>query len=122
MSNDVDNAEIVLFGIASCTTVKKARNWLDDHGIQYRFYDYKKSGLSADQIDKWIAHFGWEVLINRRGTTWRRLPENVRTDIKEESARAIMRAHTSIIKRPIVEYPTGRLIGFDESAYSAALL
>lgn len=122
MSDQGDNTEIVLFGIASCSTVKKARAWLDEHNVSYRFHDFKRAGLGADRLDRWIAHFGWEVLLNRRGTTWRRLSEDQREGINEETARAIMLEHHSIIKRPIIEYPDGRLIGFDESEYTAALL
>jgi len=110
-----------LYGIPNCDTVKKARAWLDAGGRAYAFHDYKKEGANARQLSHWAAAVGWETLLNRRGTTFRGLPEADRADIDEAKALTLMAAHPSLIKRPVLEYPGGLLVGFDASGWTAAL-
>lgn len=107
--------------VSNCDTVKKARAWLDQHGIAYAFHDYKKQGADAGQIARWVEQAGWEPVLNRRGTTFCGLPEAQKADLDAGKAVAIMAAHPSAIKRPIVEHPGGLLVGFDAEAWSAAL-
>lgn len=92
-----------LYGIKNCDTVKKARKWLDDNGITYDFHDFKKDGLDDALLTRWENAIGWDALLNRRGTTWRKLPDEVRDTINAQSAHQIMLDNPSIIKRPVVE-------------------
>jgi Spx/MgsR family transcriptional regulator len=110
-----------LYGIPNCDTVKKARTWLDQHGVTYAFHDYKKQGADADQLSGWVAEAGWETVLNRRGTTFRALPESDKADLDAAKAVAIMAAHPSCIKRPVVEHAGGLLVGFDAKAWEQAL-
>jgi len=110
---------IVVYGISNCDTVKKARAWLDDRGISYRFHDFKKDGLSAQQIDAWIGQLGWEPLINRRGTTWRKLNATAQQSvIGAATARALMQDQPSVIKRPVVEWSGKSTVGFDPAEWT----
>lgn len=112
-----------LYGIPNCNTVKKARTALESHGIPYVFHDFKKLGLPENRLDAWINHAGWEALLNRRGTTWRRLTEAARDAVTDaRSARDLMLALPSIIKRPVVEWDDGSLtIGFDAQQWQTRL-
>ncbi len=110
---------ITLYGIANCDTVKKARVWLDGRGIAFAFHDYKKQGGDAAQIAGWAAQAGWERVLNRAGTTFRKLPEADRQGLDAARAVAVMAANPSCIKRPIVEYPGGLLIGFKVDEWEA---
>jgi len=121
MTTSESDTTITMYGISSCDTVKKARAWLDARGIRYHFHDYKRSGLPDETLDAWIGDLGWEALLNRRGTTWRRLPQEHREHLNADTARQIMRENLSIIRRPVIEYPGGRIIGFDEEEYHRAL-
>ncbi|BBC71082.1 arsenate reductase [Altererythrobacter sp. B11] len=112
---------IHVFGIPNCDTVKKARTWLDGQGLEYRFHDYKKEGADPARLRSWMEAKGWEVLLNRRGTTFRQLPEGQKAGLDAEKAVAIMLEHNSTIKRPVVEYPGGLLVGFDAREWGAAL-
>ncbi len=112
---------ITLYGIPNCDTVKKARVWLDGHGIFYAFHDYKKAGADPDRITKWIAAAGLDKVLNRAGTTFRKLPESEREGLDETRAAALMAANPSCIKRPIVEHPGGLLVGFKLDEWTAAL-
>ena len=112
---------IALYGIPNCDTVKKARNWLDAAGLAYTFHDYKKEGADPAKLAVWADLSGWEVLLNRRGTTFRALPEADKADIDRAKALALMAAHPSLIKRPVVEHPGGLLVGFIEADWKAAL-
>ena len=112
---------IDLYGIPNCDTVKKARAWLDARGIGYAFHDYKKDGANPETLAAWSDIAGWEALLNRRGTTFRKLPEGDKTDLDAAKAIALMEAHPSAIKRPVVEYPGGLLVGFDPEEWDAAL-
>jgi Spx/MgsR family transcriptional regulator len=112
---------IDFYGIPGCDTVKKARAWLDAHGIAYVFHDYKKEGADPKRLERWVAAKGWETLLNRRGTTFRQLSEADKTDIDAAKAVRLMLAQPSLIKRPVVEYPGGLLVGFDPEAWARAL-
>lgn len=112
---------IDLYGIPNCDTVKKARKWLDAEGRAYTFHDYKKEGADPAKLAHWADAAGWEALLNRRGTTFRKLPEADKADIDRERALALMAVHPSLIKRPVVEYSGGLLVGFDADAWGAAL-
>jgi arsenate reductase (glutaredoxin) len=116
---------ITVYGISNCDTVKKARGWLDGLGLPYDFHDYKKHGADAGKLREWVEARGWETILNRRGPTFRKLPEAERSDLDAGRAVALMREHTSAIKRPIVEYShedgKGLLVGFDEQEWSTAL-
>lgn len=113
---------IRMFAIPNCDTVKKARTWLDQHGFAYTFHDYKKQGIDAERIAGWVEAAGWETVLNRRGTTFRALPDSDKADIHAEKAVAIMAAHPSCIKRPVVEHEGGLLVGFDPESWEQALV
>lgn len=114
---------VTLYGIANCDTVKKARKWLDAAGIDYAFHDYKKAGVPEAALRRWVARAGWEAVLNRRGTTFRKLPESETADLDATRAVALMCAHSSAIKRPVLEHGAdGLLIGFAEPEWAAALL
>jgi arsenate reductase (glutaredoxin) len=112
---------ITLHGISNCDTVKKARAWLDAHGVDYRFHDFKKLGAPAALIEGWAEVVGWEALLNRRGTTFRALSDADKADIDRAKAASLMEANPSLIKRPVVEDQNGKVtIGFSEAAFAAA--
>lgn len=108
-----------LYGIPNCDTMKKARSWLDGHGIAYQFHDYKKAGLDEALLRAWVAELGWEALINRRGQMWRKLDPAVREALDEASAIRVMLETPSIIRRPVLDTGEQRTIGFSEGAYTA---
>ncbi len=110
-----------LYGIPNCDTVKKARTWLTDKGMAYQFHDYKKSGIDAAHLSHWCNALGWEKVLNRAGTTFKKLPDSDKVGIDQAKAIALMRAQPSMIKRPIVEHPGGLLLGFKPEEWSAAL-
>ncbi len=113
---------IHLYGIPNCDTVKKARKWLDANGLEYTFHDYKKEGADRGRLDRWADECGWESLLNRRGTTFRKLDDAAKADIDREKAVALMIEHTSLIKRPVAEHEDGArvLVGFNESEWENA--
>jgi len=112
---------VTVYGIPNCDTVKKARKWLDEKGIGYAFHDYKKEGADPEKLRAWVAAEGWETVLNRRGTTFRKLPDEDKADLDAAKAVMLMEAHPSAIKRPVVEYPGGVLVGFDPAEWEAAL-
>lgn len=112
---------VTVYGIPNCDTVKKARTWLDAQGIAYAFHDYKKAGADAAQIARWCAAAGWDKVLNRAGTTFRKLPDADKHALDPAKAAALMAANPSCIKRPIVEYPGGLLVGFKADEWAAAL-
>lgn len=113
---------ITLHGIPNCDTVKKARVWLDQRGVAYAFHDYKKQGVDAAALRGWVGAHGWETVLNRKGTTFRALPEADRVGLDADKAVALMRAQPSMIKRPVLALEDGRtLVGFDPAAWDAAL-
>jgi arsenate reductase (glutaredoxin) len=113
---------ITVYGIPNCDTVKKARAWLTDHGVDHHFHDFKKQGVPEAELDRWLAALGWEALINRKGTTWRQLDENARAAVTDAaSARAVAQANPSVIKRPVVRWHDGITVGFDAVSWTARL-
>ena len=112
---------ITLYGIPNCDTVKKARTWLDERGIAYGFHDYKKQGADREKLAQWQQQAGWEKVINRAGTTFRKLPDADKDGLDAAKAARLMAANPSTIKRPIVEHPGGLLVGFKPEEWEAAL-
>ena len=112
---------ITLYGIKNCDTMKKARTWLDSHGVQYEFHDYKAAGIESDVLQRWVAEVGWEVLLNRAGTTFRKLPDAQKTGLNERKAISLMVAQPSMIKRPVLENGKRLLVGFDPAVYKKEL-
>lgn len=112
---------VTVYGIPNCDTVKKARNWLEANGIGYAFHDYKKAGADAGKLNAWVEAAGWEKVLNRAGTTFRKLSEEDKADLDAAKAVRVMAANPSCIKRPIVEYPGGLLVGFKPEEWQVAL-
>ncbi|RRJ85114.1 ArsC family reductase [Aestuariirhabdus litorea] len=110
---------VTLYGIKNCDTMKKARTWLDQQGIEYRFHDYKTEGVPAEEFAGHLQQLGWEALVNRRGTTWRKLPEAVREGTSAATALALICEHSSLIKRPLLVAGEHRLLGFNADQYAA---
>lgn len=110
-----------LYGIPNCDTVKKARVWLDGRGIAYAFHDYKKAGIDRASLERWTGEHGWEVVLNRSGTTFRKLPEADRTDLDRDKAIDLMLTQPSMIKRPVLDLGGRRIVGFKPEIYEAAL-
>ncbi|WP_404363674.1 ArsC family reductase [Marinobacter sp.] len=110
-----------LYGIKNCDTVKKARKWLDEAGIAHEFHDFKKDGLTSERLTRWEEAAGWEALLNRRGTTWRKLPQTVRDTIGAQTAHEIMLENPSVIKRPVVEHGDSVMIGFNAGEWERTL-
>jgi arsenate reductase (glutaredoxin) len=108
-----------LYGIVNCGTMKKARAWLDGHCVAYAFHDYKKAGLEESLARAWVDELGWESIINRNGTTWRKLPESVRASVDAQSAIRLMVENPSIVRRPLLDTGDARHLGFSESQYEA---
>ena len=115
-------AGIVIYGIKACDTMKRARAWLDERGIQYVFHDYKTSGIDRHLLESWARTVGWEILLNRAGTTYRKLPEADKQNLTEAKAIALMLAQPSMIKRPVLEIGAGSpLVGFKPEIYTERL-
>ena len=112
-----------VFGIPNCDTVKKARTWLDEQGITYQFHDFKKQGVPAERLPDWMKAVGWEKLLNRQGTTWRKLDDATKASaVDATSAAAVMQEHASTIKRPVVEWADGKItVGFKADDWNASL-
>lgn len=107
-----------IYGIKNCDTMKKAMKWLDENSIAFDFHDYKKIGVDADTLEKWLESKPWEELINRRGTTWRKLPDESKTDIDSEKAIKLMMENTSLIKRPVLLVGKDLYLGFKAENYA----
>lgn len=112
---------MILYGIRNCDTVKKARAWLAARGVAYDFHDYKAAGIDAPRLRAWAGELGWEALLNRAGTTFRKLPEADKEGLDREKAITLMLAQPSMIRRPILDLGGRRLAGFDPAAWAAAL-
>lgn len=110
-----------LYGIKACDTMKKARTWLDQHGVKYEFHDYKVSGIDREHLEAWCKKAGWETVLNRAGTTFRKLPDDQKVDLNERKAIALMLEQPSMIKRPVLEKGAKLLVGFKPAEYQAAL-
>ena len=110
---------ITIYGIKNCDTMKKARAWLDGHKIAYRFHDYKAQGIDKATLDKWVKAAGWEVLLNRAGTTFRKLPDADKAGLTAPKAVALMLAQPSMIKRPVLDKDGALTVGFKPESYKA---
>ena len=107
-----------LYGIPNCDTMKKARAWLAEHGVDYEFHDYKKRGIDEKMLRAWVRELGWQPLLNTRGMMWRKVPQNVKDNIDEASAIALMLETPSIIKRPLLDTGSQRHVGFKPEQYA----
>jgi len=116
-------AMTTLYGIPNCDTVKKARTWLTDHGVDYSFHDFKKQGVPTPQLDAWLKTVGWETLINRKGTAWRLLDDATKAGVTDaSSAKAVALLQPSVIKRPVVEWADGEVtVGFKPEIFASRL-
>jgi len=112
---------VTIYGIKACDTMKKARTWLDERGVAYAFHDYKVAGIDRASVEGWIAQLGWETVLNRAGTTFRKLPDADKTGIDAAKAVDLMLAQPSMIKRPILDIDGKLLAGFKPEAYAAVL-
>jgi arsenate reductase (glutaredoxin) len=108
-----------LYGIRNCDTMKKAWTWLDQHGVAYAFHDYKRQGVTPEKLQAWAREVGWEVLLNRAGTTFKALPDADKQGLTEARAIALMAAQPSMIKRPVLEGAGALMVGFKPDAYEA---
>jgi len=109
---------VTIYGIKNCDTMKKARAWLDSHGVAYAFHDYKSEGIARDKLKHWSDEVGWETLLNRAGTTFRKLGEADREGLNERKALALMLAQPSMIKRPVLDIDGKLLVGFKPEVYA----
>jgi arsenate reductase len=114
------SAHVTIHGIKACDTMKKARDWLDTHGVAYEFHDYKVRGVDRPTLEAWAAQVGWETLLNRAGTTFRKLPEADKANLTEAIAIGLMTAQPSMIKRPVLEIGGTLIVGFKPQTYAAA--
>ncbi len=113
---------ITIYGIKNCDTMKKARAWLEKHGVDHAFHDYKTAGIDKERLERWSKKVGWETLLNRAGTTFRKLPEKDRTGLTEKKAIALMLEQPSMIKRPVLDLGGGKLVvGFKPETYSESV-
>ena len=110
---------MILYGIPNCDTVKKARRWLDDRGVAHRFHDFRKDGLDPERLQRWIDELGWEKLLNKAGTTFRKLPDEAKAELDAGSAKALMLDQPAMIRRPVVETGDGVSIGFSADDWQA---
>ena len=111
-----------LYGIKACDTMKKARTWLDENGLHYDFHDYKSTGIDREHLNQWCTEHGWQVVLNRAGTTFRKLDDEQKADLDQAKAVALMLAQPSMIKRPVLDLGDKTQIGFKPDLYAAALL
>jgi arsenate reductase (glutaredoxin) len=114
---------VTIYGIKNCDTMKKARAWLDKHGVEYAFHDYKAAGIERECLERWARKVGWEILLNRGGTTFKRLSDKDKAGLSETKAIALMLKQPSMIKRPVLDAGRGKLlVGFKAGQYAAALV
>lgn len=111
---------VTIYGIPNCDTMKKARVWLDQHGVEHVFHDYRKAGVDKARLEGWVAEHGWEVILNRAGTTFRALPDEARADLNAARAVELMLAQPGMIKRPVLDLGDRRIVGFKPAVYEAA--
>ena len=112
---------ITIYGIKNCDTMKKARAWLDQRGVAYDFHDYKSAGIDRERLERWSKKVGWETLLNRAGTTFRKLPDKDKTAVDEKKAIALMLDQPSMIKRPVLDHDGKLIVGFSLETYAKAL-
>lgn len=108
-----------IFGIKNCDTMKKAMRWLTDNDIDFHFHDYRKDGLEAAQLTVWLGQLGWENLINKRGTTWRKLADDIKQNMSDELALSLLQEQPALIKRPLLLYKETITLGFSNDSYAA---
>ena len=113
---------VIIYGIKNCDTMKKARAWLDSHGVVYSFHDYKTEGIGKEKLKSWADDVGWETLLNRAGTTFRKLPDEDREGLNERKALALMLAQPSMIKRPVLDLGGKLLVGFKPEVYASEVV
>jgi Spx/MgsR family transcriptional regulator len=116
-----DALTVTIYGIRNCDTMKKARAWLEAHGVDYRFHDYRAAGIDKDRLESWCRVVGWEALLNRAGTTFRKLPEADRQALDARKAVELMLAQPSLIKRPVLDLGGRLLVGFKPELYASAM-
>ena len=112
---------ITIYGIKNCDTMKKARAWLDKRGVKYAFHDYKTAGIERERLERWTKKLGWEILLNRAGTTFRKLPDTEKNGVTETKAIALMLRQPSMIKRPVLDAGGKLVVGFKPDVYQATL-
>jgi arsenate reductase len=118
----MSKTSITVYGIPNCDSVKKARVWLTDHGVDYVFHDFKKQGVPPEAVDLWLKHVNWDVLVNRKGTTWRKLEPELQASVAgNSSARALMLEYASVIKRPIVVKDQSVVVGVNPEAWNRVI-
>lgn len=110
-----------MYGITTCDTIKKARVWMESHGVAYRFHDYRAEGIDADRLNGWVGKVGWEKLLNKASTTFRELPDQDKQGLDEKKAKALMLAKPTMIKRPVLEVGDRILVGFKPDVYAEAV-
>lgn len=108
---------VTLYGISNCDTIKKAKKWLEKNGVDFQFHDFRKDGLDKKQLTQWCNELNWEILLNKRGTTWRNLPDDVKNTVNKTKAIKMMLEQPAIIKRPVLDSGKERIIGFSDSTY-----
>ena len=123
MNTLISSTQVTVFGIPNCDTVKKARTWLTSQGVDYVFHDFKKQGVPADLLPGWIAAVSWETLVNRKGTTWRKLDDATRAAVVDgATASTLMLANPSVVKRPVVVWGNGLVtVGFDAPSWQGLI-
>jgi len=112
---------IKIFGIKNCDTMKKARGWLDEHGIEYEFHDYKAAGIDRVTLQRWCKELGWQTVLNSAGTTFKKLPDADKLDLNERKAIILMMSQPSMIKRPVLDFGKRLLVGFKPETYAVEL-
>ena len=108
---------VTIYGIKNCDTVRKARKWLESHGVSHHFHDLRSDGLEAELLEKWLCNTDWQTLLNRRGTTWRELDSAVQANVSASNVAQLLLENPAMIKRPVLETPTSLEIGFNENHY-----
>ena len=109
---------VIIYGIKNCDTMKKARSWLDSNSVEYVFHDYRKDGLDRRMLNGWLKTLTWEELLNKRGTTWRKLPDSTKESMNKSAAVSLMLEQPAIIKRPLLERDGELMLGFNEENYA----
>lgn len=113
---------VTIYGIRACDTMKKARDWLDAHGVAYAFHDYKSAGIDRARLEKWVGQVGWETLLNRAGTTFRKLPDDAKAGLDADKAIKLMLEQPTMIKRPVLDLGGKLVVGFKPDTYEKALI
>lgn len=113
---------MIMYGIKNCDTIKKAKKWLEGNDIAYEFHDFRSNGVNPVQLRSWVTETGWQILVNKRSTTWRNLPSESKENMNETLALFIMEEQPTLIKRPVLETESGLIVGFSENTYTEKLL